>query len=321
LKKPTFLGLVANDLALVEQKMREPDRDRHPAVDDAVAHLIDSGGKRVRPIVVLLVCKLLQADCERGMYLAAAVEMLHTATLVHDDIIDGSLIRRGNPTLNATWSPGATILTGDYLFARAADMAARTDNVTVMRLFAHALMTICNGELGQIFSAQTKSTSRDEYYRRIYAKTGALFVLAAEAAGVLAGDEDEVRAHLRTFGKELGVAFQIVDDVLDFVGSETQVGKPLGSDLSQGLVTLPTICFLDKYADDERVLDVLHGRRSPKYVQLALEAVRNSDAIDLAKEEAKEHARLAQVALGNLPDNLYRQALLELADYTVQRNL
>jgi geranylgeranyl pyrophosphate synthase len=109
--------------------------------------------------------------------------------------------------------------------------------------------------------------------------------------------------------------------VLDFVGSETQVGKPLGSDLSQGLVTLPTIRFLDKYGDDERVLDVLHGRRSPKYVQLALEAVRNSEAIDLAKEEAKKHARLAQVALGNLPDNLYRQALLELADYTVQRNL
>ena len=321
MKKPTFLELVADELALVEQKMREPDPDRHPVVNDAVAHLINSGGKRVRPTVVLLVCKLLQADCERGIFLAAAVEMLHTATLVHDDIIDGSLIRRGNPTLNATWSPGATILTGDYLFARAAELAAQTDNVTVMRLFARALMTICNGELGQMFNARTKSTDRDEYYRRIYAKTGALFVLAAEAAGVLAGAADEVRADLRTFGKELGVAFQIVDDVLDFVGSETQVGKPLGSDLSQGLVTLPTICFLERHPDDEHVLDVLHGRRSPKYVQLALEAVRNSEAVDLAKEEAREHARLAKLALSNLPDNLYRQALLELADYTVQRNL
>jgi geranylgeranyl pyrophosphate synthase len=321
LKKPTFLELVAAELALVEQKMREPDPDRHPAVNDAVAHLINSGGKRVRPTVVLLVCNLLQADCERGIHMAAAVEMLHTATLVHDDIIDGSLIRRGNPTLNATWSPGATILTGDYLFARAAELAAQTDNVTVMRLFARALMTICNGELGQMFNARTKSTDRDEYYQRIYAKTGALFVLAAEAAGVLAGAADEARADLRTFGKELGVAFQIVDDLLDFVGSETQVGKPLGSDLSQGLVTLPTICFLERHPDDERVLDVLHGRRSPQYVQLALEAVRNSSAIDLAKEEAQEHARLAKLALSNLPDNLYRQALLELADYTVQRTL
>jgi geranylgeranyl pyrophosphate synthase len=247
--------------------------------------------------------------------------MLHTATLVHDDIIDGSLIRRGNPTLNATWSPGATILTGDYLFARAAELAAQTDNVTVMRLFARALMTICNGELGQMFNTQTKSTDSDEYYRRIYAKTGALFVLAAEAAAVLAGASDEVRANLRTFGKELGVAFQIVDDLLDFVGSETQVGKPLGSDLSQGLITLPTIRFLDQYPDDERVLDVLHGRRSPKYVRLALEAVRSSEAIELTKEEAKEHARLAKLALETLPDNRYRQALLELADYTVQRNL
>jgi geranylgeranyl pyrophosphate synthase len=321
LKKPTFLELVASELALVEQKMREPDPDRHPAVDDAVAHLINSGGKRVRPTVVLLVCQSLQSNCERGIYLAAAVEMLHTATLVHDDIIDGSLIRRGNPTLNATWSPGATILTGDYLFARAAEMAAQTDNVTVMRLFARALMTICNGELGQMFNARTKSTDRDEYFRRIYAKTGALFVLAAEAAGVLTGAGDGTRAELRTFGKELGVAFQIVDDLLDFVGSETQVGKPLGSDLSQGLLTLPTIRFLEQHPDDERVLEVLRGRRSPKYVQRALEAVRGSEAIELAKEEAKEHARLAKLALGNLPDNRYRQALLELADYTVQRNL
>lgn len=321
MKTPKFPELVADELALVEETMREPDPDRHPSVNDAVAHLINSGGKRVRPTVVLLVCKLLQASCKHGIYMAAAVEMLHTATLVHDDIIDGSLIRRGTPTLNATWSPGATILTGDYLFARAAEMAAQTDNVTVMRLFARALMTICNGELGQMFNARTTLTDRDEYYRRIYAKTGALFVLAAEAAGVLAACTSEVRADLRTFGKELGVAFQIVDDVLDFVGSETQVGKPLGSDLSQGLVTLPTICFLEQHTDNEPVLDVLHGRRSPEYVQSALEAVRNSQAIDLAKEEAREHARLAKLALGRLPDTLYRRALLELADYTVQRNL
>jgi geranylgeranyl pyrophosphate synthase len=247
--------------------------------------------------------------------------MLHTATLVHDDIIDGALVRRGNPTLNATWSPGATILTGDYLFARAADLAAQTDSVTVMRLFAKALMTICNGELRQLFNARRLLVDRDDYYRRIYAKTGSLFVLAAEAAGALAGVNSQMRDRLRTYGKETGIAFQIVDDMLDFVGSEAQVGKPLGGDLAQGLLTLPTIMFLESSPDDERVLDVLQGKRTAKGIQSALEAVRNSDAIQQSHQVAIKHAELAKAAMHDLPDNRYRQTLLELADYTVQRDL
>ena len=301
--------------------MREPDRDRHKAVNDAVVYLLNSGGKRVRPTVVLLVCKLLQADCERAISLAGAVEMLHTATLVHDDIIDGALVRRGNPTLNATWSPGATILTGDYLFARAADLAAQTDSIIVMRLFAQALMTICNGELHQLFNSQQPLIDRDDYYRRIYAKTGSLFVLAAEAAGALASVDDQVLDSLRTYGQELGIAFQIVDDMLDFAGTEAQVGKPLGSDLAHGLVTLPTIYFLESSPDDQRVLSVLQGKRTAKHVQLALEAVRNSDAIRQTHEMAKQHVALAKAAMLNLPANRFRQTLLELADYTAQRDI
>lgn len=316
-----FQELIADELLLVEQRMREPDPDRHEAVHDAVMHLLSSGGKRVRPVVVLLACKLLAADSERAINLAAAVEMLHTATLVHDDIIDGSLVRRGNPTLNASWSPGATILTGDYLFARAADLAAQTDSVPVMRLFAKALMTICNGELQQMFSSEKRQVDRDDYYRRIYAKTGSLFVLAAEASGALAQVDSRARLDLRRYGKELGIAFQIVDDLLDFVGDETRVGKPLGSDLAQGLITLPTICYLEAFPDDRRVLDVLDGRRSPKHIRLALEAVRGSEAVGRVMDEARHHAALAQAAMVRLPDNGFRQSLLDLADYAVQREL
>lgn len=315
------LESIADELLLVEQRMREHDPDRHEAVHDAVMHLLSSGGKRLRPVIVLLVCKLLEADCERAINLAAAVEMLHTATLVHDDIIDGSLVRRGNPTLNASWSPGATILTGDYLFARAADLAAQTDSVPVMRLFARALMTICNGELQQMFNSEQRLIDRDDYYRRIYAKTGSLFVLAAEASGALAQLGQQARLDLRTYGKELGIAFQIVDDLLDFVGDETRVGKPLGSDLAQGLITLPTICFLESFPDDRRVLDVLDGRRSPEHIRLALEAVRGSAAPGRVIEEAKHHAALAQAAMLRLPDNSFRRSLLDLADYAVQREL
>ena len=315
------LNLVANELALVEERMLEPDSDRHETVDHAITHLIKSGGKRIRPTVTLLISKALDADCLRAVNMAAAVEMLHTATLVHDDIIDGALFRRGIPTLNATWSPGATILAGDYMFARAAEMASRTGNVEVMSLFAKTLMTICNGELHQMFNAGKPAYDRPSYYRRIFAKTGALFVLAAETPAVLAEADPAIRDSLRVYGRELGIAFQIIDDLLDFVGSETQVGKPLGGDLAQGLVTLPAICLLESSPGDRRILDVIDGRRQPKDIQRALEAVRASDAVGRTHDEARVHARLAKEALADLSDNSYRQTLLNLADYTVERTL
>jgi geranylgeranyl pyrophosphate synthase len=162
---------------------------------------------------------------------------------------------------------------------------------------------------------------RDDYYRRIYSKTGSLFVLAAEAAGALAEVDSRTRERLRSYGKEIGIAFQIVDDMLDFVGSEAQVGKPLGGDLAQGLLTLPTILFLEGSPDDKQVLDVLQGNRTARGIQLALEAVRNSEAIPRAHQVAIKHANLAKAAMSDLPDNRYRQTLLELADYTVLRDL
>ena len=318
---PTSLELVTDELDLVEQEMLEPDPGRCEPVNGAIAHLVRSGGKRVRPRVTLLVCRLLGTDCQRVIFLAAAVETLHTATLVHDDIIDGALVRRGVPTLNASWSPGATILTGDYLFARAADLAARTGDVSVMQLFAQTLMTICNGELHQLLADRRPPIDRSEYLRRIYAKTGALFVLAAKASGVLAAAGDEVLGHLHTYGRELGIAFQIVDDLLDIVGSESQVGKPLGSDLAQGLVTLPVICFLEQYPNDDRILSALYGASKAEHVAVALHAIRNSEAVKQTRDEALRHVMRAREAMLNLPDNRFRQALLDLADYSVQRQL
>jgi geranylgeranyl pyrophosphate synthase len=263
----------------------------------------------------------LGTDCQRVISLAAAVETLHTATLVHDDIIDGALVRRGVPTLNATWSPGATILTGDYLFARAADLAARTGDVAIMQLFAQTLITICNGELHQLLADRRQLIDRSEYLRRIYAKTGALFMLAAKASGVLAAAGDDVLGHLHTYGRELGIAFQIVDDLLDVVGSESQVGKPLGSDLAQGLVTLPVICFLEQYPGDDRILTALYGASKAEHVPVALEAIRNSEAIEQTRDEALQHVTRAREAMLNLPDNRFRQALLDLADHSAQRQL
>src|SRR5512143_1944145 len=250
------LDPIKDDLGRVEAKLRETPQIQDVEFDlvsEAIGHLLGSGGKRIRPSLALLAGRLYPADRQKIVSLAAAVEMLHTATLVHDDVVDGSLLRRGSPTLNARWSPGATILTGDYVFARAADLAAQTDNVRVMRIFARTLMTIVSGALRQQFSDAQIRQTREDYFKRIYAKTASMFELSTEAAGVLINaSEDQIQA-LKDFGHDLGLAFEIMDDVLDLVGDTSQLGKPVAHDLREGIVTLPVIEYLSMQPNDRRV--------------------------------------------------------------------
>lgn len=324
MSKLAIFDPIRDDLQQVEARLREasPVRDDDfDLVSEALNHLLGSGGKRVRPALSLLTGRLYPSDKDKIVSLAAAVEMLHTATLVHDDVVDGSLLRRGSPTLNARWSPGATILTGDYVFARAADLAAQTDNVRVMRIFARTLMTIVSGELRQQFSDARLRQTREDYFKRIYAKTASMFELATEAAGVLIGASEDQIAALHAFGHDLGIAFQIMDDVLDLIGETQQVGKPVANDLRQGIVTLPVIDYLDSRPDDRRVADLLsNGRRTDEAVLPIVEAVRASGAVDRALDEAREYVRRSQAALASLPDNEARQAMIDLADYVVARD-
>jgi geranylgeranyl pyrophosphate synthase len=210
------------------------------------------------------------------------------------------------------------VLTGDYLFARAAHLGAQTNNVQVMELFAQTLMTIVDGEIGQIFSPQR--ISRDDYYQRIYAKTAALFILAAEAAAVLGDADPDSLAAAREYGRNVGLAFQIVDDILDFIGSPDQMGKPIGCDLRQGLVTLPTIYYLEAHPNDPDLSALLdksthnHDAVIPRVV----EGVRESGAIEKAMQEARELVTQAQRALERLPASAYVMALSSLARYIVE---
>lgn len=331
-----ILNLVQDDLIQVEQKMREDPRlpdlstldtgesaasdTPSPILNSVIDHLVDSGGKRVRPALALLVNRMYPAVLERTVALAAAIELLHTATLVHDDLIDGALLRRGNPTLNASWSPGATVLTGDYLFARAADLAAQTDNVRVMRLFAQTLMVICSGEIKQMFDKRA-NLNRVQYYDRIYAKTAALFAVATEAAGVLGNAPEPAVRALRDYGEQLGMAFQIVDDVLDFIGDEDRMGKPVGSDLRAGLVTSPTLWFLERDGHHELIGNILdNGRKDDAAVREAVRMIRDSGAIDAALDEARQFINRSQAALELLPSGQNRDALWELSDFVVERN-
>jgi geranylgeranyl pyrophosphate synthase len=312
---------IRDDLARVEEKLRDKPQLEYEVLTVAIEHLLSSGGKRIRPALVILASHLYSSEVNaEAISLAAAVEMLHTASLVHDDLIDGSLLRRGTPTLNAAWTPGATILTGDYLFARAADLAAQAGNLRVMRLFADTLMVICTGELKQQFSDLQTRTRRDDYYARIYAKTASLLTLATEAAGMLRNAPEEHVAALHEYGYNLGLAFQVVDDVLDFVGDQAYLGKPVGSDLRQGLITLPTLCYLERYPNDPLMIRILqNGRGSDEDIRQAVSAIRDSGAIDCALAEARDLARRSVQSLQRLPAGPPRQAMEDLTDFVVQR--
>ncbi|RME75595.1 MAG: polyprenyl synthetase family protein [Chloroflexi bacterium] len=318
-----LLSLVADDMKYVEEKMRSGIASRYQDLQAVVDYLVGAGGKRLRPALTLMAASFYPVDKDKAYSLAASVELLHTATLVHDDLIDNSLFRRGMPTLNASWSPGATILTGDYLFARSAGLAAETESVRIVTIFSETLMTIVGGELQQMFSdGHGTIPTEEEYHHRIYAKTASLFAAGTETGGILCGaPEPEIQA-LRDYGYNLGMAFQIIDDILDFKGDEERLGKPVANDLRQGIATLPVMLFAEKSPNHPTILKAV--RREPvtdDEIREVVDQIRASGCIEGAMEEARRFARLAQDSLTRLPDNPYRQAMHGLADYTVSRDL
>lgn len=322
--KPSIAGIFApvrDGLSAVEARMREAAPDQHDALTAAIEHLLLSGGKRLRPAIALLSGGIFDADLDRLVSVAAAIEMLHTATLVHDDLVDGALLRRGIPTLNAQWSPGATVLTGDYIFARAADLAAQANNVRVMRIFARTLTVLVNGEIDQMFKSRGVA-SREDYYKRIYSKTASVFEAASEAAAVLGEGRERDIAALAAYGREVGSAFQIVDDILDFTGDPHHIGKPVGGDLRQGLVTLPTLFFLEMHPEHPDLGALLNGRMGDEALSAkVVDAIRNSAAIRSSLVEAREFVRRGMAALGGLPPGPHLENLRAIADYVVSRDL
>lgn len=301
--------------------MRAQSDGHHPDLEIALHHLLSSGGKRIRPTVALLVGGMLSAPREFTITLAAAVELLHTATLVHDDVIDGSLLRRGSPTLNARWSPGATILTGDFIFARAAKLAAETESIDVMKLFSKTLATIVNGEITQLFISKGL-VNREDYYTRIYAKTASLFELCTVAPVFLSGGDQKMIDQMKRFGYEVGMAFQIVDDILDFTSDQSDLGKPVASDLRQGLVTLPALHYIDKHPGDPDVEKVIENRIvSEETLLRVVNAIRESGAIESAMDEARQFVARAVDALQGMPDSPERQALEGVARFVVDRHI
>ena len=318
----TFFTPVQEEMRQVEELMRAQADGHHPELRAALHHLLGAGGKRIRPTLVLLTGNMLGADPDKLITLAAAVELLHTATLVHDDLIDGALLRRGNPTLNARWSPASTVLTGDFIFARAAKLAAETDCLPLMRLFAETLAIIVNGELTQLFSSRDIA-NRENYNQRIFAKTASLFEMSARGAAMISPVDEATVETMQDYGYQVGMAFQIVDDILDFNGEQAEVGKPVGSDLLQGLITLPTLHYIEDHPDDPNIRPLLEGNYSvgQKQMNRLVQSIRKSDAISRSMNEAEKYVAEALRALADMPAGTECQALEDLARYIVDRRI
>jgi geranylgeranyl pyrophosphate synthase len=315
-----FLDFLESKLLKVEEKMVSYSSGYHPDLMAALNHLMAAGGKRIRPIITLLMGTMLGASENKLISLSASIELLHTATLVHDDLIDGALLRRGNPTLNSHWTPAATVLTGDYIFAQAAMLAAEIGSTEAMSIFAETLSIIVNGEISQLFG-KSKLPSREDYYFRIYEKTGSLFALSARAAAMISPADRKFINPAETYGKELGKAFQIVDDVLDFTGDQDRVGKPIGNDLRQGIPTLPAIYYGEKNPDDPVLLACLEGTATEEEADGLIQRINESGVIEQVLDEANQCVESAVQSLESFPDGRERQALEKLGPIIVNRDL
>ena len=309
---------IEDDLEKVEQSLEAVAHVDVPLLGQLLGYALTGGGKRIRPSLALLCGKFHLYDPALLVPMATAVELLHTATLVHDDIVDHSPIRRGKPTVSSAWGENRALLLGDYLFAKAASVAASTGNLRVIEQFAQAVMTISGGEVRQTGIAFDLKEARDYYYEWISAKTACLFSLATESGAILSQSPEEVVEATKDYGHNLGMAFQILDDVLDFVGEEAEVGKPVGSDLGEGAVTLPSILFAESHPEDNLIKSVIEDRDAES-VALAVEKIRNSPVIGECLAIAADFSSRACRAVGKLPDNSSRQALLDLATYIIQR--
>lgn len=276
------------------------------------------GGKRLRPALVIHSGQLFKISKKKSYLLAAAVEVLHSATLIHDDFVDNASLRRGRKTIHAMWPAGATVLAGDYLLAHAVCLISQLENPDVLKILAETLYTMSAGEIDYHYSQKDRKR-REVYFKSINAKTASLFAGSMEMVGVLAGAKKHVVNALMNFGRDFGIAYQIVDDVLDMTSDANSLGKPVGSDLAQGIITLPVICYLERGGDDKTIRKILTGKGIVKDIDTTIGLIRKSGAIDDALDEAKTHARKSRAAISHLPAGKPRQALYDLVDYIVDR--
>ncbi|MDO9446216.1 MAG: polyprenyl synthetase family protein [Dehalococcoidia bacterium] len=313
-------GPVADDLPRVRDTIQSiAQAADFPFLQQMLESALAGTGKMMRPAIALLAGRLGAYDLDRLVPLAASVELLHTATLVHDDVIDSADARRGEPTPNALFGNAASVMLGDYMFAHAADFIAQTDNTQVVRVFARTLMTMAKGELTQDITVFEYSEDVTRYLDRIIGKTASLFGTAAEGGAMVAGATAEQVEAMRVYGLRLGIAFQIVDDILDFTGDPAVMGKPAGSDLQGGTLTLPAILYMQRRPDDNPIKKAFAGIRQKSNFDRAIREILESGVIDESMATARQFGEEARGALVAIPAGEIRDTLDGLVDYVLER--
>jgi octaprenyl-diphosphate synthase len=309
-------------LGRVETEFKALIQSQHdfPDLKKMLAQIL-VGGKVVRPTLTLLAGSFYDYDANIRQLesMATSCELMHIATLVHDDAIDSADVRRGRPTINSVWGVDLAVLLGDFLFARAGELATATGSLRVVTLFTQTLGIIARGEIKQAMSSFKLGQTHEQYFERVAAKTAALFTMATESGALLSGAPEGAVQALHRYGFNLGVAFQVVDDILDFVGTEAEVGKPVGADLAQGTLTLPSLLLLERYPRDNPIAKMCRQEETEANIRRAIEMVRGSDIIDECYRVAAGYAHRAVDEISGLPAKPARAALAYLADYILQR--
>ncbi len=322
---PTFediSALASDDMQAVDRLISANLVSDVALVSQVSEYIVRSGGKRLRPLIVLLAARALGYDGDQHIRAAAIIEFIHTATLLHDDVVDSSSRRRGQDSANAVFGNQASVLVGDFLYSRAFQMMVDIDSMRVMQILADATNTIAAGEVMQLMNVHDPDTTEENYRQVIYRKTARLFEAGAQIAAVLAGRDADVEAAMIRYGRNLGTAFQLVDDALDFDASAQELGKNLGDDLAEGKATLPLIYAMEKGSDKQRYvirIAILEGGLAR--LTEVQQVIESTGALEYTEMKARQAADLAIEDLGSMQDSDYKQSLIEIADFAVRRRL
>ncbi|MGE0625774.1 MAG: polyprenyl synthetase family protein [Pseudomonadales bacterium] len=312
--------LVADDFAAANRLIPNRLTSDVALVEEIGQYIVESGGKRLRPLLVLLAARCCGYDRTDHIKLAAIIEFLHTATLLHDDVVDHSVLRRGRATANATWGNAPSVLVGDFLYSRAFQLMVELGQMRIMSILSDATNTIAEGEVMQLANVGNCAISEREYMEVIRCKTALLFQAATHTAGVLASDSTPVQQSLRQYGLHFGLAYQLVDDWLDYAGESEAMGKNVGDDLAEGKLTLPLINALARGNDAQvKKLGECIAARSVEALPDVLRIVRETGALDYTRAAARAQSEQAACCLASLPDNVYRDALEALAGFAISR--
>ena len=318
MKFQRLYSFLKTDIDLIEKELEQAIYSQSPIIYNSSLKLLQAGGKRIRPIFVLLGANFGNYEIEKIKYLAVALELIHMASLVHDDVIDDSDLRRGKPTVKAQWDNRVAMYTGDYLFARSLEYMTKLENVEIHKVLSNTIIEVCVGEMVQMKDKYRFDQNLRDYLRRIKRKTALLIAASCQLGAVAAGAPKDVCKKLYQFGYNVGMSYQIIDDILDFTGTEKQLGKPAGGDLLQGNITLPVLYAMEKPGLREIICSV-NEKTSQQVIKEIIEQIKQTDAIERSNKLSQRYLERALKIVDDLPDNRAKKSLKDIAKYIGKR--